>query len=67
MITFTIEMTEGQATVLIDALVVAGEAAQSLGRMLRSERGLIAVEAVSALAVRFRAQLDAQTLGVVAR
>jgi hypothetical protein len=66
-ITFTIEMTEGQATVLIDALVVAGEAAQSLGRMLRSERGLIAVEAVSALAVRFRAQLDAQTLGVVAR
>ena len=58
MITLTLEMTEAEAALLIEDLLMAKDAVQSLGRLMRIERGLVAAETIGALAVRFRAQLD---------
>jgi len=58
----TIELTEVDAVSLIDALLTAKDAVQSMSRLLRIERGLIAAERIHTFIVQLRARLDAESV-----
>jgi hypothetical protein len=54
----TIEMMETDASTLIEDLLMAKDAVQSLGRLMRIERGLVAAERIHTFITQLRARLD---------
>lgn len=54
----TIEMMEADASTLIEDLLLAKDAVQSLGRLMRIEHGMIVAERIHTFIVKLRARLD---------